>query len=41
MKLLLQSVALAAAIVVAAPAIADKGGLRYSIAVSKFEPVSS
>ena len=37
MKLLLQSVALAAAIVVAAPAIADKGGLRYSIAVSKFE----
>ena len=37
MKMLLQSVALAAAIAFAAPAQADKGGMRYSIAVSKFE----
>lgn len=37
MRMLLQSVALAAAIAFAAPAQADKGGLRYSIAVAKFE----
>lgn len=37
MRMLLQSVALAAAVAFAAPALADKGGMRYSIAVSKFE----
>lgn len=37
MKMLLQSLALAAAVAFVAPAQADKGGMRYSIAVSKFE----